>query len=171
MPRLVSPRLDALPSLRGAAQDPSWDDHTVYSGLRDLATDELESWMERLIADARDGSPRPEGFVPATNLWWVDDTRYLGRVQIRHRLNPWLRDFGGHIGYYVVASARRRGHATAMLAAALPVASTLGLECALLTCDPTNVASRRTIEANGGLFADQRGPRLRYWVPTGPPAA
>jgi predicted acetyltransferase len=37
----------------------------------------------------------------------------------------------------------------------------------LVTCDVDNTASRRVIEAAGGLFQDQRGPKLRYWVPTG----
>ena len=37
-----------------------------------------------------------------------------------------------------------------MLAAALPIAQALGIDEALLTCDETNVASRRVIEANGG---------------------
>jgi predicted acetyltransferase len=53
-----------------------------------------------------------------------------------------------------------------MLAAALPVAAALGLECVLLTCDQDNVASRRVIERNGGLLQDRRGSKLRFWVPT-----
>jgi predicted acetyltransferase len=59
--------------------------------------------------------------VPCTTLWWVDGPAHLGRIAIRHRLTPWLREVAGHIGYDVRPSARRRGHATAMLAAALPV--------------------------------------------------
>lgn len=166
MPRLVVPRLEVAASVRTAARSPGWDEHDVYAGVGGFDDAQLEDWVEALVVDAREASPRPEGFVPATNLWWVDGREYLGRVQIRHRLTPFLRELGGHIGYYVVASARRRGHATAMLGAALPVAAALGLECVLLTCDADNTASRRTIEANGGLFADQRGPKLRYWVPT-----
>ena len=51
------------------------------------------------------------------------------------------------------------------------MAAALGLECVLVTCDVDNTASRRTIQAGGGLFQDRRGSRLRYWVPTGPVAA
>nr|MBA2445130.1 GNAT family N-acetyltransferase [Nocardioidaceae bacterium] len=58
------------------------------------------------------------------------------------------------------------GHAKAMLAASLPWAAEIGLDAVLVTCDDTNVASRRTIEANGGVFEDQRGEKLRYWLPT-----
>ena len=119
-----------------------------------------------LRSQALEESPRPEGFVPSTTLWWVQDDDYLGRVAIRHRLTPPLLEGGGHIGYDVRPSARRRGHATAMLRAVLPVARGLGIESALVTCDVTNIPSRKVIEANGGVFEDQRGEKLRFWVPT-----
>jgi predicted acetyltransferase len=81
-------------------------------------------------------------------------------------LTPALLEGGGHIGYDVRPSARRRGHATAMLCAALPLARGLGIESALVTCDVTNVASRKVIEAAGGILEDQRGGKLRFWLPT-----
>jgi predicted acetyltransferase len=59
-------------------------------------------------------------------------------------------------------------HATAMLRSALPLALRLGIESALITCDVTNLASRKVIEANGGVLEDQRGQQLRFWVPTRP---
>jgi predicted acetyltransferase len=60
---------------------------------------------------------------------------HLGRIAIRHRLTPRLREFRGHIGYEVRPSVRRRGHASAMLAAVLPVAGALGIDPVLITCD------------------------------------
>ncbi|HEX2895502.1 MAG TPA: GNAT family N-acetyltransferase [Marmoricola sp.] len=105
-------------------------------------------------------------WVLCTNLWWVDGDEYVGRMSIRHELNDWLREVGGHIGYDVRASRRRQGHATAMLAAALPVARDLGIENAFVTCDEDNVASRLVIERNGGVFQDACDGKLRYWVPT-----
>jgi predicted acetyltransferase len=111
-------------------------------------------------------TPRPEGIVSATTLWWVDGNEWLGRLSIRHELTDVLREFGGHIGYVVRPSARRQGHASAMLAAALPIARDLGIDPALLTCDAANVGSRRVIDSNGGVFEDQRDDRLRFWVPT-----
>ena len=53
-----------------------------------------------------------------------------------------------------------------MLAAALPVARSLGIDQALLTCDQDNLASRKVIEANGGVLEDKNGDKVRYWVPT-----
>ncbi len=124
------------------------------------------AYIGRLRSLADRATPLPAGIVHATQLWWVDGDEYLGRLAIRHSLTPWLLEFGGHIGYAVRPSARRRGHATAMLAASLPVAHRLGIDPALLTCDDTNVASRRVIEACGGVLEDQRGEKLRYWVAT-----
>ena len=129
---------------------------------------EFDRYRSQLRAQARPETPRPEGYVPCTTLWWTDGDQYLGRIAIRHELTTFLIDVGGHIGYDVRPTARRRGHATAMLRAALPVAHRLGIEQALVTCDWDNVGSRKTIEANGGVYEDRRGPKLRYWVPTFP---
>jgi predicted acetyltransferase len=107
-----------------------------------------------------------DDWVLCTNLWWVDGDEYVGRMSIRHELNDFLHEVGGHIGYDVRRSRRGEGHATAMLAAALPIARDLGIESALLTCDDDNVASRKVIERNGGVFEDIRRGKLRYWVPT-----
>jgi predicted acetyltransferase len=178
MPRLIPPTTDVQASFlaamkefqaegRGGADDNSmlgreinqnndrWDDPKQFA-----------SYVSRLRADALEESPRPEGHVPGTTLWWVDGKEYLGRLTIRHRLSAHLREVGGHIGYDIRPSARRRGHATVMLAAALPVAYRLGVDPALVTCDEDNVASRKVIEANGGVFEDSRNGKRRYWVPT-----
>lgn len=126
----------------------------------------FSDYVGSLRSQALEDSPRPEGLVPATTLWWVDDDEYLARVAIRHRLTASLLEAGGHISYDVRPSARRRGHATAMLSAALPVALDLGITSALVTCDVTNVASRKVIEANGGVLEDQRSGKLQFRVPT-----
>ncbi|MGW5583785.1 GNAT family N-acetyltransferase [Streptomyces sp. NPDC003857] len=101
-----------------------------------------------------------------TTLWWVDGEQMIGRLAIRHRLTPRLEQSGGHIGYDVRPSARRQGHARAMLAASLPIAASLGITDALLTCNTTNTASRRVIEANGGQYINTVNDKHRYWVPT-----
>jgi predicted acetyltransferase len=119
-----------------------------------------------LLADAKETTPRLEGWVPMTTLWWVEGDEFLGRIGIRHRLTSFLLAAGGHVGYDVRPSARRRGHATAMLRAALPVLRGMGIESALLTCEVTNVASRKVIEACGGVYEDERDGLLRFWVPT-----
>ena len=135
--------------------DPAWRDPVAF-----------ETFVEAVRADAWEETPRPRRHVPCTTLWWIDGEVYLGRLAIRHRLNDFLLDVGGHIGYDVRPSRRREGHATAMLRAALPWALGLGIGPALVTCDDDNVGSIRVIEAAGGELEDVRGVKRRYWVPT-----
>ena len=101
-----------------------------------------------------------------TELWWVEGDEFLGRVGIRHRLTSALLEMGGHIGYDVRPSARRRGHPTERLRQALGVAHELGIDPALVTCDVDNIGSRAVIERNGGVLEDERAGKLRFWVPT-----
>jgi predicted acetyltransferase len=139
-------------------------DHYRYE-LHDLEA--FLEWLGQLEAESHpDAVARFPGWVPQTTLWWVDGSAYLGRVGIRHRLTEPLLQFGGHIGYDVRPSARRQGHATAMLRAALAPARALGIEKALVTCDHDNVGSRKVIEANGGVADEPNALKLRYWVDT-----
>lgn len=182
-PRLVEPDVRYRRSFAAAMDEfraegrGSPDDRSVLGRyLRDqadaLATDDaFAAFVAAVRADGREETPRPEGFVPDTELWWVDGDAFLGRIGIRHRLTPILLEIGGHIGYDVRASARRRGHATEMLRRALGVAHELGIDPALVTCDVDNIASRRVIERNGGVLEDERQGKLRFWVPTAPGSA
>ncbi|WP_191094962.1 GNAT family N-acetyltransferase [Streptomyces kanamyceticus] len=105
--------------------------------------------------------------VPVTTLWYSEGADYLGRISVRHSVaTRFLREYGGHIGYDVRPTARRRGHATEMLRASLPYAAGLGLESVLVTCDTDNIGSRKVIEAAGGAFEDERAGKLRYWIRT-----
>jgi len=116
------------------------------------------------------GSPDarlPAGLVPSLERWWVAGDAYLGRLSIRTPLTDALREEGGNIGYDVRPTARGRGHATAMLAAALPAAHRLGVDPALLTVDETNAASIAVVERNGGRLFARAGTTLKFWVPTG----
>ena len=102
--------------------------------------------------------------VPSTVLWYVAGEHYLGTLVIRHDLTPELFVAGGHIGYHVVAPWQRQGHATTMLAAGLAEARAIGVDRALLTCEPDNEPSRRVIIANGGVLDEQLGAELRFWI-------
>jgi predicted acetyltransferase len=123
-------------------------------------------YVDRIRGEVREDVALATNWVPTTTLWWFDGEEFLGRIAIRHRLTAALWVEGGHIGYDVRPGARRRGHATAMLGAARPVAAALGIDEALLTCDETNIGSQRVIEGNGGRYIDSIGDKRRYWVPT-----
>lgn len=127
---------------------------------------DFEAYLAELAGQANPERVRPPGCVPESTWWYVSDSEFLGRISVRHYLTPKLSRFGGHIGYEVRPSARGRGHATRMLGLALPLAHRLGIDNALLTCDVGNTASRKVIEANGGVLEDSPSDRLRFWIST-----
>ncbi|MQW77927.1 GNAT family N-acetyltransferase [Nocardioides sp. dk4132] len=159
--------------------------HIDGSGLGDLPDlDTTESGcrraVEHLLAQADPATPLPDDRVPCTFFWIVADSadapegsdsdqaeEVVGHLALRHELNDWLHEFGGHIGYSVRPSRRREGHAGRALTLALREARELGLERVLVTCDEDNEGSRRTIEGNGGVLEDIRGAKRRYWIDTG----
>lgn len=183
MPELVAPEVRFRRSFAAAMDEfraegrGSPDDRSVIGRyLRDngSATESdgaFEAFVAGIRADRLEETPRPPGFVPDTELWWVEGDAFLGRIGVRHRLTPTLLEVGGHIGYDVRPSARRRGHATEMLRQALDVAREPAIDPTLVTCDVDNLGSRTVIVRNGGVLEDERAGKLRFWVPTSRPRA
>lgn len=118
-----------------------------------------------------DGSKFPR--LPGMSLW-IWDGEFSGIANFR-----WQEDTSllpphvlGHIGYSVVPWKQRRGYATAALGLLLPRARSRGLPYVEITCDPGNLASRKVIEANGGVLVERftktrhhgSTPGLRYRI-------
>lgn len=118
----------------------------------------------------RQGIGLSETQVPETFLVAEVGGQIVGRVSIRHHLNPALRLVGGHIGYSVRPRFRRNGYAGQILDLALTEARNLGIGEALLTCDADNLASRRVIESHGGVPETRNSQdtkfKLRYRITT-----
>jgi predicted acetyltransferase len=105
--------------------------------------------------------------APFSIFWLVAGRDFLGRLCLRHTLTPSLLRLGGHIGYVIRPSRWRQGYGTRILALGLREARSLGLERVLVTCDADNVASRRIIEANGGVLENRIEHKLRFWIDLG----
>lgn len=113
----------------------------------------LEEYVAGLLHFS-EGSSADES-VPSTLWWLVDGDVYVGRVSVRHRLTGWMERFGGHVGFEVRPSYRRRGYGTMALRLVLPRAFELGHDRVLVTCAASNVGSRRVIEACGGVLESE----------------
>ena len=137
----------------------------------DVTEDGCRAVVEHLVAQADPATPLPDDKVHCTYFWITDgdgpDREVVGFLALRHTLNAWLLEEGGHIGYGVRPSRRRQGHASRALALAVRRAADLGLDRVLVTCDDDNVGSRGTIERGGGVYEDTRNGKRRYWIDTG----
>ncbi len=111
----------------------------------------------------------PSGFVPSSTFLAInEDNRLVGIINIRHELNEMLFNVGGHIGYGIRESERRKGYATEMLKLGLEKCKDLGLEKVLVTCNKENLGSAKTILNNNGVFENemQDGDNVfkRFWI-------
>jgi predicted acetyltransferase len=127
-------------------------------------------WLERVRNNLNDATVNP-GWVPAETYFAVrkSDGRIVGIIDIRHTLNEFLEQFGGHIGYSVRPSERRKGFGTLMLKHAIEHCGSLGLKKVLLICHKENAASAGTIIRCGGILVEEfvymDGKQAqKYWI-------
>lgn len=147
----------------------SGDSMDGTDGLRRM--EDPKEWVEH-CRRSKDPDKVPEGRVPATQYMLVreDDDKIVGMIQIRHLLNEYLAEYGGHIGYSVAPDERRKGYASHMLKSVLPLCRELGIGRVLITCIEGNEGSRRTILRNGGVYentvfeSDMKVHLERYWI-------
>ena len=133
------------------------DSGSSMDGCGSLASmEDPKDWLSQVEA-LSDEKTVPENWVRST-------------LQVRHRFNDFLRDYGGHIGYSVRPCERRKGYASRMLKEALPFCRSIGLDKVLITCLKENEGSRRTILKSGGVYEStviepRNGlPLERYWI-------
>ena len=144
------------------------DEKIVPYAIRKKDYHDFEEYIDSL--EEKDES---NGRVPDSTFFCLDtDTNtFVGAVNIRHYLNESLLLNGGHIGDGVRPSRRGEGIATKMIAMALEECKKLGLEKVLMVCDKDNIASRRTIEKNGGILENEievdGNVEQRFWITIG----
>lgn len=128
--------------------------------------------MLESIQNHEKGINLPKGWVADSTFWLINgEDRVLGGVNIRHSLTDFLLTSGGHIGYGIRPSERKKGYATQLLALSLRKARELGIESVLVVCDEINIGSYKTIINNGGRedwdHIEENGNVVkRFWIET-----
>jgi predicted acetyltransferase len=137
------------------------------SADQDLPKKDFEKYVASLIFRE---THKVNDWVRDTTFWAIHENQMVGRISIRHELNDFLREVGGHIGYIVHPKFRNQGFATKMLAEILKTDRAKEIGKLLLTCDESNVASEKTILKNGGVFErivdlrPERPPKKHFWI-------
>ena len=166
---LVKPSEDYLEQIYEYRQEFLDNDDSMdgTSSLRRF--EKIEEWLQWVDKNENDETCAND-FVPSSQFLTIRklDNKVVGMVNIRHRLNEHLLNFGGHIGYSIRKSERRKGYAKEQLILALLEAKNLDINKVLITCDKDNFPSRNTIlSANGILeneIKDEDEIIQRYWI-------
>lgn len=118
--------------------------------------EDYDEWLIKVNKDL-DIANIPEGKVPAHTYFFVRklDNRIVGMINIRHKLNDFLFNEGGHIGYSIRPTERKNGYGTLMLKLALEKCRELKLNKVLITCDKINIASAKVIQNNNGILENE----------------
>lgn len=114
----------------------------------------FEQALERCLSMENKAYAEKAGRCPGKTFLLIreNDNRLVGTVNVRWDLNEAMLRFGGHIGYGIRPSERRKGYNKINLYLALKEAKKLGLECVMIDCAADNVASDKTIRALGGVL-------------------
>lgn len=136
-------------------------------GLHDSTS--FDEWLALAVA-SRQPETVDEGRVPSSVFlaYRKSDQRLVGVIDCRNELNDYLLRVGGHIGYSVRKSERRKGYATQMLQLSLQYYRDLRIDKILVTCDKDNEGSAKVIVACGGVIeneVEEDGKiTQRYWI-------
>ncbi len=98
------------------------------------------------------------GKLPTSEFVLMEDDVRVGMIQIRHqpsRSATMPVDFASHIYYEIDPAFRGKGYGKKILELGLAEARNIGLREVIITCDASNVASRKIIEANDGELVSE----------------
>ncbi|MFC4652254.1 GNAT family N-acetyltransferase [Lactococcus nasutitermitis] len=140
-------------------------DETDY--YKEITVDNFENWLDKL--EREETKVENPDWSTAIKYFAVMNGKVAGVISCRWQIEKGiLLEWGGHIGYGVAPSFRGQGLAAKMLAFALEKYRKRGILCVMVSADEGNIASRKTIEKNGGVLeniVDIDDDRVcRYWI-------
>ena len=153
------------------------DGRDIYDMLQEIGPGEngfvnsgynitLEQFTEYLDKNINfsEGIGLEEKYVPQTIYWLIVNDKPVGIGKLRHYLNDNLKIVGGHIGYSIRPSERKKGYGNLILKEILKEAQKMNINEVLLTCDEINIPSRKVIEKNNGVLESMENGECKYWI-------
>jgi predicted acetyltransferase len=91
--------------------------------------------------------------------WLIDKDKFIGTIRINTDLSEKFTA-SGNIGYVIRPSEYGKGYGTKILQLGIEKAKELGMKEVLISCREDNIASRKIIEKNGGIFLESKPGKL-----------
>lgn len=170
--KLEKPSVDHKSSYLKALKEFQEEGRYIFLNYHDVA-ENFESFIEKVNGGKKNlHKPYADWVepVPETVLWLTKDDEFIGTLNIRHRLNWHLEKWGGHVNFIIRPSMRRKGYGKKILQKGIPYISYLGIDRALITIDPDDIAANKIVKFCGGVLSDtllatDKFPaRNRYWL-------
>lgn len=122
-----------------------------------MAFDDINQWLEQLKLYEKEETLPNKEYVPAEQFILIrkSNNKIIGMSSLRTRLNEYLLNFGGNIGYSIAPSERKKGYGRLLLKKTLLKATDIGLNNILVTCRDTNLGSIKIIESNSGILINK----------------
>ena len=154
------------------------EEHFLYNsnivGDSGLEEDYLnyEKWLHKMEL-LSNPETCPTNLCPGYEYFLIreSDNKLIGMINLRWNLNEWMLQNGGHIGYGIRPTERRKGYNKISLYLCLLKAKEIGLDKVLLTASDNNLGSVKTIQALGGVlenkipaYEDENILMGRYWI-------
>ncbi len=114
----------------------------------------FEEALERCLNMKNEWYAKSINRVPGKTFLLIrkDDNKIVGTINIRWSLSEKMLEFGGHIGYGIRPTERRKGYNKIQLYLVLLEAQKLNLDKVMLDCSVDNLGSDKTIKALGGIL-------------------
>ena len=114
----------------------------------------FEEALERCLNMKNEEYAKSINRVPGKTFLLIrkNDNKIVGTINIRWNLSEKMLKFGGHIGYGIRPTERRKGYNKIQLYLVLLEAQKINLDKVMLDCSVDNLGSDKTIKALGGIL-------------------
>lgn len=126
-------------------------DEERYPFPLDFDYQDFQALLARLDEFAN-GINLPEGYVPSTTLWLVENNELIGVTNLRHFLNENIKHCGGHIGLGIRPSYRGKGMGNLLMKLSIEKLFDMNVNELHIHCYKQNLASAKAIKTNGGIL-------------------